>query len=148
MVQLPALNTPQFQWSRLRFERQPQPVPPIYQPEVAAEAIRFAAHGNRREVWVGGSTVLLLFGNKLAPAVGDWYLARTGFDSQFTDEPVDPDRPDNLYEPLPGDFGAHGLFDRRARAHSWQLRATKRRGRLALGAAALLAGGLLALRSR
>jgi NAD(P)-dependent dehydrogenase (short-subunit alcohol dehydrogenase family) len=141
MVQLPALNTPQFEWSRIRFTRQPQPVPPIYQPEVAARAILFAAEARRREVWVGGKNALLMFGNKLAPAIGDRYLARTGFDSQFTDEPASPQRPDNLDHPLPGDFGCHGRFDARARGRSLQLEATRRRGWL-IGLALLLVGGL------
>jgi NAD(P)-dependent dehydrogenase (short-subunit alcohol dehydrogenase family) len=147
MVQLPALNTPQFEWSRIRFSRQPQPVPPIYQPEVAARAIVFAARARRREVWVGGANAVLMFANKLAPAVGDWYLARTGYDSQFTDEPVDPHRPDNLERPLSGDHGAHGLFDARARSRSLQLWASQNRGRLGLGAAAFVAAAWLALRA-
>lgn len=141
MVQLPALNTPQFEWSRLRgFRRQPQPVPPIYQPEVAADAIFFAAHARRREVFVGGNTPLLIWLDKLAPWAGDRYLARTGFDSQFVDEPVDPDRADDLDAPLPGDHGAHGPFDRRARASSLQLAATKRRGAVVAAAGALALG--------
>jgi NAD(P)-dependent dehydrogenase (short-subunit alcohol dehydrogenase family) len=139
MVQMPALNTPQFEWSRLRFSRQPQPVPPIYQPEVAARAIVFAAGASRREVWVGGRNAFLMFANKLAPGVGDWYLARTGYESQFTDEPVDPDRPDNLYQPVPGDFGTRGRFDARAHSRSLQLWATRHRGWLGLA----LAGGVL-----
>jgi NAD(P)-dependent dehydrogenase (short-subunit alcohol dehydrogenase family) len=149
MVQLPALNTPQFEWSRLRgFRRQPQPVPPIFEPEVAARGIVFAAHARRREVFVGGNTVLLVWLDKLAPWAGDRYLARNGFGSQFLDEPVDPDRPDNLAEPLPGDYGAHGPFDGRARDSSLQLRLTRHRGALGAGAAALAAlGAVLWLRS-
>lgn len=147
MVQMPALNTPQFEWSRIRFSRKPQPVPPIYQPEVAAEAVVFAAGAGRREVWVGGPNAFLMFANKLAPGVGDRYLARTGYDSQLTDEPADPDRPDNLDRPLVGDFGAHGRFDERARPRSLQLRATRMRGRLALAGAALIAAAGLALRA-
>jgi NAD(P)-dependent dehydrogenase (short-subunit alcohol dehydrogenase family) len=143
MVQLPALNTPQFDWSRLRFDRQPQPVPPIYAPEVAAAAIVFAAGARRREVWVGGWNSVLMLGNRFAPAVGDWYLARTGFDSQFTDEPADPDRPDNLESPLPGDHGASGRFAARSRRGSLQLTASRHRRSLTLAAAALLAAVLL-----
>ncbi len=140
MVQLPALNTPQFTWGRLRgIRRQPQPVPPIFQPEVAARAIVFAADARRREVFVGGNTALLVWANKLAPAIGDSYLARTGFGSQLTDQPVSPDRADNLDAPLPGDHGAHGPFDRRARSTSWQLRATRHRRWIGAGAAALAA---------
>ncbi len=147
MVQLPALNTPQFDWSRLRFDRQPQPVPPIYAPEVAAEAIFFAAGACRREVWVGGWNSVLMLGNKLAPSFGDWYLARTGFESQFTDQRADPNRPDNLEAPLPGDHGASGRFTARARGHSLQLDATRHRGTLgAIGCALLL--GVVAFLAR
>jgi NAD(P)-dependent dehydrogenase (short-subunit alcohol dehydrogenase family) len=145
MVQMPALNTPQFEWSRIRFSRKPQPVPPIFQPEVAARAIVLAARARRREVWVGGRNALLMFGNKLAPWLGDWYLARTGYDSQLTDEPVDPHRPDNLFEPLPGDFGARGPFDERAHARSLQLRLSEARGRLALASGVLVVALLLGL---
>ncbi len=138
MVQMPALNTPQFGWSKVvGFERHPQPVPPIYQPEVAAEAIVFAAGAGRREVWVGGQATMIMAGNKLAPGLGDRYLARTGYDSQFTDEPIDPDRPNNLYAPLPGDRGAHGSFDDRARPTSTELELDRRRGWIAAGAGAL-----------
>jgi NAD(P)-dependent dehydrogenase (short-subunit alcohol dehydrogenase family) len=140
MVQLPALNTPQFEWSRIRFRRHPQPVPPIYQPEVAARAIVFAAGAHRREVWVGGKNAVLMFGNKLAPAVGDLYLAWTGYEAQFTDESASPDRPDNLDHPLPGDFGSHGTFDARARDRSLQLEVTRHRTGLVLSALALAAG--------
>lgn len=147
MVQLPALNTPQFEWSKLRVTRRPQPVPPIYQPEVAAEAIVFAACAGRREVWVGGSSSLLVLGNKLAPSVGDWYLARHGFASQLTDEPVDPDRPHNLYTPLPGDHGAHGRFDARASRRCLQLWLTRHRGGVALAGAAAAALFLWVARS-
>jgi NAD(P)-dependent dehydrogenase (short-subunit alcohol dehydrogenase family) len=132
MVQMPALNTPQFNWVKSRLPRQPQPVPPIYQPEIAADAIVFAAEHRRRELYVGGSTATVIAGNKLAPGLGDRYLARTGVESQMTDEPVDPDRPHNLWAPLPGDHGAHGAFDDRARSRSWQLEATMHRGWLAL----------------
>jgi NAD(P)-dependent dehydrogenase (short-subunit alcohol dehydrogenase family) len=110
MVQLPAMNTPQFDWVKSRLPRQPQPVPPIYEPEVAANAIVWAAAHRRREISVGGSTAIAIWGNKFASALGDRYLARTGFDSQQTDAPADPDRPDNLWHPLPGDHGAHGRF--------------------------------------
>jgi NAD(P)-dependent dehydrogenase (short-subunit alcohol dehydrogenase family) len=140
MVQLPALNTPQFEWIKTRMPRHPQPVPPIYQPEVAAEAIVWAAHHHRRELNVGLSTSIVLLGNKIAPGFGDWYLAKTGYDSQQTDEPVDPWRPTNLWEPVRGDHGAHGQFDHRAHAASPQLWATTHRGWLALGGMAMLAG--------
>jgi hypothetical protein len=114
MVQLPAMNTPQFDWVKSRLPREPQPVPPIYQPEVAADAIVWAAAHRRREISVGGSTAITILGNKLAPALGDRYLARTGFDAQQTDCPADPDRPDNLWKPVAGDHGAHGRFSSRS----------------------------------
>jgi NAD(P)-dependent dehydrogenase (short-subunit alcohol dehydrogenase family) len=148
MVQLPALNTPQFGWVKTRLPRSPQPVPPIFQPEVAAEAVLWAAEHDRPELYVGGPTVLAILGNKVAPRLADRYLARTGYAAQQTDEPVDPDRPDNLWDPVPGDHGAHGAFDARARSRSWQLWLTMRRGAAlavtglaaAAGAAALWAG--------
>ncbi|HEX2164361.1 MAG TPA: SDR family oxidoreductase [Thermoanaerobaculia bacterium] len=138
MVQLPALNTPQFSWSKvIGFDRHPQPVPPIFQPEVAAEAIVFAAGARRREVWVGGFASLSIVGNKIAPWLADRYLARTGFDSQFIDQPLQPDRRHNLDHPVPGDHGAHGRFDDRADPTSLALEASKHRRWLAAGAAAL-----------
>jgi NAD(P)-dependent dehydrogenase (short-subunit alcohol dehydrogenase family) len=110
MVQLPAMNTPQFDWVRSRLPRRPQPVPPIFAPEVAADAIVWAASARRREMSVGAPTVAAIWGNKVASGLFDRYLARTGYDSQQTDEPADPNRPDNLWRPLPGDHGAHGRF--------------------------------------
>jgi len=103
MVHLPAVNTPQFDTVRTRLPHQPQPVPPIYQPEVAAAAIVDAAVRPRRELWVGGSTVATILGNRLAPGLADRYLARTGYEAQQTDEPVTAGRPDNLFESVPGD---------------------------------------------
>jgi hypothetical protein len=138
MVQLPALNTPQFTWCRSKLPHRPQPVPPIFEPEVAAEAIWFAAHSDRREVWVGGPTVQAIGGNKVAPAAGDLYLAKTGYGSQQTEEPLDPDRIDNLFEPVSGDHGARGPFSDRATDTSAQLWATEHRGAL-LGAAGVIA---------
>lgn len=134
MVQMPALNTPQFSWVRSRLPRHPMPAPPIYQPEVAARAIVWAAHHRRRELNVGASTAIVLLGNKLFPGFGDRYLGRTGYDSQQTEEPVDRDRPDNLWGSPPGDFGAHGVFDDRAHPRSLQLWATTHRGLLLAGA--------------
>jgi NAD(P)-dependent dehydrogenase (short-subunit alcohol dehydrogenase family) len=125
MVQLPALNTPQFDWGRSRMPRKTQPVPPIYQPEIAADAIVWAARLRRREVYVGGSTVLTILGDKIAPGVGDRYLARTGYEAQQTDERAADERQDNLFDPVPGDPGAHGRFDASARRRSVQLWATK-----------------------
>ena len=141
MVQMPALNTPQFDTVRTRLPRHPQPVPPIYQPEVAARAIVTAAREPaRREWWVGASTALAIAGNALVPGVADRYLARTGFDAQQTGEPVPPGRPDNLFEPLPADRGAHGDFDQKAKPSSAQWNLTRHRRLLAAGA-----GGLLGL---
>ncbi|MGA7524684.1 MAG: SDR family oxidoreductase [Acidobacteriaceae bacterium] len=121
IVQMPALNTPQFGWCRSKLPRKAQPVPPIFQPEVAARALYHAAHHpNRREYFVGGSTVMAIFGNKFAARFLDDYLARTGYDAQQYDGHEDPNRPDNLYEPVPGDHGAHGVFDDRSRSHSWE----------------------------
>ena len=114
MVQLPAMNTPQFDWVRSRLPRRPQPVPPIYDPEIAADAIVWAASARRREMSVGGPTVAAIWGNKIASGLLDRYLARTGYDAQQTDEPADPYRPDNLWRPLPGDHGAHGRFGNRS----------------------------------
>lgn len=145
MVQLPAVNTPPFGWCRARLPNEPQPVPPIFQPEVAARAICFAAHARRREVWVGASAVQAIVGNKLLPGVGDRYLAHNGYSGQQTDEPVEPGRPDNLFAPVPGDFGARGAFDDRARGASPLLRLTMHRGRLVGG---LLAAAAVALGAR
>jgi len=143
MVQLPALNTPQFTWSRSKMPRRAQPVPPIFQPEVAAEAILFAAGNPRRELMVGWPTVKAIVGNAILPGLADRYLARTGFDAQQTDEP-EPERPDNLFEPVAGDQAAHGPFDAQARPHSLQLWATKHRRALGIAGASALA--LAALR--
>jgi NAD(P)-dependent dehydrogenase (short-subunit alcohol dehydrogenase family) len=123
MVQLPALNTPQFDWCRTRLPNRPQPVPPIYQPEVAARAIAWAAAHRRRQLLVGGPTLKVVLGNKFAAGLGDRYLARTGYDSQQAEEPIDADRDDNLFEPVDRDAGAHGRFDAEARDDSVQLRA-------------------------
>jgi hypothetical protein len=114
MAQLPAMNTPQFTWRRAKMPRHPQPVPPIFQPEVAAQRIVWAFHHRRREVFAGAPTMVAIEGNKIAPALADHYLGRTRFDSQQTQDPLSPGRRDNLFEPLPGDFGAHGVFDKEA----------------------------------
>lgn len=126
VVQMPAVNTPQFSWVLSRLPNHPQPVPPIYQPEVAARGVLFAAdHPRRKQYWVGMPTVLSIVGNKFIAPILDVYLAKTGYSSQQTAEKVSADRPDNLWEPLDGenghDFGAHGIFDRRAHAHSPQM---------------------------
>jgi NAD(P)-dependent dehydrogenase (short-subunit alcohol dehydrogenase family) len=141
MVQMPAVNTPQFSWVLSRLPRRPQPVPPIYQPETVAEMVLFAAdHPRRREYWVGSSTTATLVANALAPGLLDRYLARTGFDSQQTDQPHDPDAPANLFSPADGDgghdFGAHGEFDSRSRTWDPQLWASRHHGTLAAAGAA------------
>lgn len=141
MVQLPAVNTPQFGWVRSKLPNRAQPVPPIFQPEVAADAIVYAAQSRRRQVYVGFSSVKAIVGNKIVPAVGDWYLSRTGYESQQLDEPDDPNRPDNLFAPVDSNPGAHGAFDARSRNRSLQLWATKHRRELAIGAVALGAAG-------
>ncbi len=144
MVQMPALNTPQFDWVKSRLPRKPQPVPPIYEPEVAARAIYYAAHHHRRELFVGLMTDVVVTGNKFFPGLGDHYLAKTGYDSQQYDGPPAPDRRNNLWEPVPGDFGAHGDFDGRSHKTSSQLWLTIHREALALaGAAALTVGAAL-----
>jgi NAD(P)-dependent dehydrogenase (short-subunit alcohol dehydrogenase family) len=140
LVHLPAINTPQHGWSKSRMPRKAQPVPPIYQPELAAAAIYHSAYHYRREWTLGMITDIVLAGNKLAPGVGDWYMARTGFESQMTDEPEVPDRNHNLWEPLPGDAGAHGRFGEQARKQSFQWWLTRHRTFLWLMAAAALLG--------
>lgn len=134
MVQLPALNTPQFDWEKSRLPHQPQPVPPIFQPEVAAEAILWAADHERREVYVGMSTMAAIFGQKVAPGLLDRYLGRTGYRSQQTDEPTLERPPSNLWEPVDDerDHGAHGAFGPCASPYSVQLWGTLNRGKLAL----------------
>lgn len=143
LVHLPAINTPQHSWSKSRMPRRAQPVPPIYQPELAASAIYHAAYHYRREWTLGMITDIVLAGNKLAPGLGDWYMARTGFDSQMTDEAEDPHRAHNLWHPLPGDAGAHGRFDERARNSSLQWWLTRHRTAVLLLAAAVGGLGLL-----
>jgi short-subunit dehydrogenase len=126
MVQLPALNTPQFTWSRSKMPRRAQPVPPIFQPEVAADAIVWAANNPQRELMVAWPTIKTIFGNAVAPGFVDHYLAKNGYDAQQTDQPEVHGRPDNLFEPVPGDQAAHGPFDDSARARSVELWARTR----------------------
>ena len=147
MVQMPAMNTPQFDWVKSRLPRKAQPVPPIFQPEVAADAVVYAAHSNRREVYVGGPTVEAIVGNKIAPAFADWYLSRNCFDAQQTDEPENAGRPNNLYEPVDNerDHGTHGRFDSRSSDFSLQVWANKNRNWLTLGGFALIAAAGAAL---
>ncbi|MBV9083769.1 MAG: SDR family oxidoreductase, partial [Acidobacteriaceae bacterium] len=120
VVHLPAMNTPQFSWCRTRLRRHPQPVPPIFTPEVAARAVYYAAHHRRREIFVGGPTVKAIYGQDILPGVADRYLGRHGYDSQQTSEPVSDSRPDNLFEPVPGPYAAHGIFTEQAKDCSLQ----------------------------
>ncbi|MGH8198870.1 MAG: SDR family oxidoreductase [Steroidobacteraceae bacterium] len=139
MVQMPALNTPQFDWCRTHVSRKPQPVPPIFEPEVAARAIVWASRHSRREVFVGVSTLAAIWGNRLAAPLLDRYLARTGYDAQLAEEPIEPDRRDNLWQTVPGDHGACGRFRNRASDSSGELWLTTHRSLLlsacAVGAA-------------
>ena len=144
-VHLPGVNTPQFEHCRDKFGKRSQPVAPVYQPEVAADAIHWAAHHRRREIYVGVPTVYTIWGNKFAPWLAERYLARTAVGGQLSDVDKAPDRQDNLFSPPPGDAGAHGPYNDRAHGHSVQLWATKHRREL-LGAAALVAAGAAAAR--
>jgi NAD(P)-dependent dehydrogenase (short-subunit alcohol dehydrogenase family) len=144
MIQMPAMNTPQFGWVKSRLPNKAQPVPPIFQPEVAADAILFASHHDRREIYVGLPTVEAIVGNKIFPGLLDHYLAWKGIEGQQTGERKDPNQPDNLFEPVPGDHGAHGTFDDRSRNWSPQFWTDKHRGALALGALGLVVAGCAA----
>ena len=139
MVHLPAVNTPQFDWALNKMGKRPQPVPPIFQPEVPARAIVFAAFNHRREVWVGMPTVKTILANRVAPGMLDRLLAKIGYSGQLTSEPVPGDAPANLFEPVPGPYGAHGRFDARARRESWEFIASRYRTALAGGAALAIA---------
>ncbi|MFF4818560.1 SDR family oxidoreductase [Kitasatospora sp. NPDC001309] len=141
MVQLPAVNTPQFDWVLNRLRGRARPVPPVHQPELAARAVRYAAdHPGRREYWVGASTAATLLANAVAPGLLDRYLARNGVDAQQDDQPRRDQDPDNLWTPADddADHGAHGRFDAEARERSAQLWASQHHGLLAAGGAALL----------
>ncbi len=138
MVDLPAVNTPQFDWALNKTGKRAQPVPPIYQPEVPARAIYFAATHRRRDVWVGFPTVVAILANRIAPGLIDRYLAKAGYSGQLTDEREPADAPANLFQPVPGPYGAHGRFDSQARRGSWEMFTD--RHRTAFLAAAALAG--------
>src|SRR3954453_11953181 len=142
MVQLPGLNTPQFKHCRSKLPNHPQPVKPIFQPEVAARGVVTAVHKRRREMYVGFPTLYTIWGNKLAPWIAERYLAKTAVKGQQTGEPVDPNRPDNLFEPLHVDEGAHGPFDSQAKASSVEAQIAQNRGKVAgaLAGAAAAAG--------
>lgn len=134
-VHMPALNTVQFNWVKSRLRNRAQPVPPIFQPEVGARAVYWAAHHHRREIYVGGSTVGAIVGNKIAPGLLDHYLGRTGYKSQQTAEPEDPSRPNNLWSPVDAgsDCGEHGRFDEKAHGGSFELWADLHRAEIAAG---------------
>lgn len=135
MVEMPALNTPQFRWAKTRMPRLAQPVPPIFQPEVGARAVYWAAHHRRRDLWVGWPAAKAILGEKVIPGWLDHYLARHGWDSQMIDVPDDHDRPDNLYDTVDGHQGAHGVFDERAKDWSADVWLdTHRKGLLAAAA--------------
>ena len=149
MVQMPGINTPQFDWIRARLPGQPRPVGKVYQPEVAARAIYFAAHDGRKEMLVGLPTVEAVWGNKVASGMLDEYLAATGFESQQRPERVSPERKDNLFEPVPGDHGARGSFDDEAVDSSAELWASEHKTQLglaALGVAAAAGVGFMLAR--
>jgi short-subunit dehydrogenase len=120
-VDLPAVNTPQFDWARNKTGHKAQPVPPVYQPEVAARAIVFGALHPRRQIWVGMPTVKAILANRIAPGLIDRYLAKVGYSGQLSDKASDPDAPGNLFQPVAGDYGAHGRFDAQARDTSWEM---------------------------
>ena len=147
MVQMPALNTPQFDWCRTKMACAPQPVPPVFQPEVAARAIHYAAYHRRREILVGAPTLRAVWLNKFFPGLLDRFLAHFGYASQASSTPVAPDRVDNLFEPVIGDFGAHGRFDRVAHHASAELWLTTHRALVALALAGAL-GAAYALRGQ
>jgi len=147
-VMLPAMNTPQFSWCRTRLPRHPQPVPPIFQPEVAARAVVWAANHKRREVYVGWPTLEAIYGQEIAPSYADRYLAKHAYGGQETPEPVSPDRPDNLFEPAQGDFAAHGIFDQRASDFSLQSWMNLHRGTISLMGAGLVVLAFAALRRK
>jgi NAD(P)-dependent dehydrogenase (short-subunit alcohol dehydrogenase family) len=140
MVHMPALNTPQFDWARNHLSRRPMPVPPIFEPETGARAIVWAASHERREVYVGLPTLAAIWGTKIAPGLADRYLAGTAYEAQQSPEHAESERPDNLWSPAPGDYAAHGRFDRVAKGRSLQAFLTVHRR--AVGIAALAAAGI------
>ena len=141
MVHLPAVNTPQFDWAKNKMGYRAQPVPPIYQPEVPARAIAFAARNHRREIWVGFSTVVAIVANRIAPGLADRYLAWFGYSSQMSKQRESPEAPDNLYQPVAGAFAAHGRFDAKARDSSWEMVTSRHRDALTvIGLVGLVAG--------
>jgi len=147
-VHLPAVNTPQFRWLKSTMPHRAQPVPPIYQPEVPARAIVWAAEHRRREVWVGAPAAATILGSRLIPGLLDHYLGKTGYAAQQVDAAADPDAPYTLWEPVAGDQGAHGVFDDRAHPRSLQSTLSMHRGATVAAAAVALAAASSALRRR
>jgi len=145
MVHIPAINTPQFDWGKNKMPMRPQPVPPVFNPEMAAKAIFWASRHQRREVYAGLPTWKAIWANKFIPGVIDRYLARSGYEGQQSDQPADPSKPDNLWQPVSGDFAAHGRFDKQAKLGTIQLWVTLYREPIAIG---VLAACLWACRRR
>jgi short-subunit dehydrogenase len=148
MVDLPAMNTPQFDWARNKMGRKAKPVAPIFQPEVGARAIYFAATHRRRNVWVGFPTVKAILADRIAPGFLDRYLAKAGYEGQLSDETHAEDAPDNLFTPVDGDYGAHGRFDAQARPVSWEMITDRHRSAAWTLAGAALVVGVLAFALR
>jgi short-subunit dehydrogenase len=148
MIQLPGLNTTQFTWGRTKLPKQTMPVPPIYQPELAADAIHHAAHHKRRQIYVGIPTVMNIIGERTAPWLLDRILAKTGYEKQMTDHELDPAGHDNLFEPIDEDRGAHGPFDEQAHERSPQYELAKHRTAVLTGVGAAVAGAGAALARR
>lgn len=154
MLQLPAVNTPQFTWGRNKMPKKAQPVPPIYQPELIGQAAYWAAHHRKRQMYLGGSSAIVVNANKVVPGLGDRYLALTGYRSQMRDEPRDPNQPDNLFAPADEtkDYGAHGAFDDRSIGRSYEMWASEHLplvlAGLTTGLAATIAGLALVSRGR
>jgi NAD(P)-dependent dehydrogenase (short-subunit alcohol dehydrogenase family) len=148
MVQLPGVNTPQFDWIRAKTPGRPKPTGAIYQPEVAARAIRFAAYSGRKEIYVGWPTYEAILGDKMASALADRYLARSSLDDQQAETPLERGRKDNLFAPVEGDRGAHGRFDRQSRSTSLLLWATMNRKTVGLASVALVGAGAAWWRGR
>lgn len=142
MVDLPAVNTPQFSWALNKTGKRAQPVPPIFQPEIPARAIYFAAFHPRRQTWIGFPTVKAIVANRIAPGLLDRYLARAGYSGQLSREPVAANAPSNLFQPVPGDYAAHGRFDKRARSRSWEVFTSRHRNAMW---ATIAAGALVGL---
>jgi short-subunit dehydrogenase len=149
LVDLPGVNTPQFDWALNKMGRKARPVAPVFQPEVAARAIYFAAFNKRREIWVGLPTVMSIVGNQVAPGLLDHYLASAGYKGQLTQEPHPDGAPNNLFTPVAGDYGAHGRFDSEAHDRSWEFFTDRHRDGILAGLVALTAAGIgLAWRNR